>query len=258
MIFPNIIYPFGLISDSDDHPLGQTGFYITYEQNIKLIYRINLLLKNLKYFLNLATTHQKKTFIHEKTAGIIDKNIILFIPFQILLDFKSVEQTIVVKSILLLVLPSIFDSYQSAYFPLKHQNKEIPHHFPWIQFLWLDKRLSYIKFSILALFLIFWFIAMRDFIRVIVFLCSFTVNSNWVLSIDCRSIFLSDIMPVFLKKFSKGLKIFSRNTRTKARANPPIKHRNAVKQFANSIGIPLISGQTWGCALYLFMIRIIY
>ena len=175
-----------------------------------------------------------------------------------LLDFKSVGQTIVVKSILLLVLPSIFDSYQSAYFPLKHQNKEIPHYFPWIQFLWLDKRLLYIKFSILALFLIFWFIAMRDFIRVIVFLCSFTVNSNWVLSIDCRSIFLSDIMPVFLKKFSKGLKIFSRNTRTKARANPPIKHRNAVKQLANSIGIPLISGHTWGCALYLLMIRVIY
>ena len=175
-----------------------------------------------------------------------------------LLDFKCSAENCCQKYTVLLVLPSIFDSYQSVHFPLKHQNKEISHYFPWIQFLWLDKRLLYIKFSILALFLIFWFIAMRDFIRVIVFLCSFTVNSNWVLSIDCRSIFLSAIMPVFLKKFSKGLKIFSRNNRTRARAKPPIKHRNAVKQFANSIGIPLISGQTWGCALYLFMIRIIY
>ena len=59
------------------------------------------MLKNLKYFQNLAKPYQKKTFIHEKkTVGIIDKNIILFIPFQMLLDFKSVGQTIVVKSIL--------------------------------------------------------------------------------------------------------------------------------------------------------------
>ena len=68
----------------------------------------------------------------KKTSRFIDKNILLFSSLfleQMLLDFKSVGQKIVVKSILCYQCCHLYLilTNQHTYFPLKQQNKEISH-----------------------------------------------------------------------------------------------------------------------------------